>query len=63
MKKCKKKNEKKFRQIPGGQLVNIKRVTCPHCHRTGAAYAFARFHFSNCKLNTKYIEHLLARIE
>lgn len=38
------------RKIPGGQEVCIDRIKCPHCLRTGVAYAFARFHFNNCKL-------------
>lgn len=38
------------RTIPGGQRVCIDRITCPHCKRSGVAYAFARFHFNNCEL-------------
>lgn len=41
--------QKKFRKIPGGQKVCTNVVVCPHCKRSGQAYAFARHHFSNCK--------------
>lgn len=34
---------------PIGQEVNVCVVTCPHCGRSGVAYAFSRHHFSKCK--------------
>jgi len=52
----------KTRTLPDGTEVCIDIVTCPHCHRSGVAYAFCRHHFGNCKVgNEAYADALVER--